>query len=314
MSNYIDHPNKKFLSRLPRYEPVVQDHTAQSVLDECDRKYFYRIVLGKTPSKSNNQVVLDAGSIYHKFRETLELEWKKDKDQQRAYGEALKHCFTMDLDIPSESSKFSYVDRTFVVKCCAIAFEHWKKEKALGKFVVIATEQAFNIRLPNGIFIGGRADEIVRWSGGIYGRDFKFSSKDEDMWKRLINPNEQATRYIVGESGITGTRVEGIIFEVAHHSKGKKDELPKVEIVPHLATRTDWELEMWDLEREHINRQLLLNREYDIWPKREFKTNCAWCDFAIVCRQANEDSMIAKLEQNYRTQPWDFEHVEQEEI
>lgn len=316
MSKHIEYPNKKFMARLPRYEPIVDDHTAQSVFDECDRKYFYRVILGKVPARSNNQVVLDAGTLYHKFREVLELTYKATKDFDRAYGEALKPVLTGNLDIPPDGSKFSYIDRRFLVKCCALAFERWKKEKADGKIEVIATEQPFNCRLPDGSFIGGRADEIVRWGGSIYGRDFKFSSKNKEMWSRLINPNEQATRYIVGESEVTGERVEGIIFEVLHHDKGiKKDDYePRIEIIPHLAGRTDNELREWIQDRTHINRQRALNREYDIWPKREFKTNCAWCDFAIVCRQENEEAQMAKLETNYKTQPWDFEHTEQEVV
>lgn len=316
MTKYVDQSNKRFLPTLPRFEPIVQDHTAMSTLDECDRKYFYRIVLGRSPQKSNTQVCLDAGTIYHKFREVLELTWKESKSFDKAFGEAIKSALNLQLDIPPAGSKYEYINREFIIKCFGLAFERFKNEKANGKIEVIATEQPFNIRMPDGLFIGGRADEIIKWGGSIWGRDFKFSSKNEEMWKRLVNPNEQATRYIVGETGITGQRVEGIIFEVLHHEKGikKENNVPRIRIESHLATRTDYELKEWELERSHINKQLELNREFDIWPKRDFKNNCAWCDYALVCRQPSQELMTAKLLENYRLTPWDFEHIEQEEI
>ena len=315
---WIDHPNKKFMAAFDRYEPHVQDHTAISVFNECDRKYFYRIVLGRTPTRESNQVLLDAGTLYHKFREHLELAYKRTGDFDKSFNEAIVPVVTGKLEPAPEKSKWSYIDRGFIVKCCALGFEWWKKEKNDKKIRVLATEQPFNCRTKSGTFIGGRADEIIEWSGAKYGRDFKFSSKDTEMWDKLINPNEQATRYTYGESQIIGEKVEGVIFEVLYHWPPNKEEKEKgkftAEIFPKLAMRTDLELEEWDQDYEQINRQLELDRLHDVWPKREFKTNCSWCPYAIVCRQQNEAAAMAKLEQNFIKKPWDFEHVDQEEI
>jgi hypothetical protein len=301
-----------------RHEPRVQDHTAMSVLNECDRKYFYRIVLGRVSQQQYNQILLDAGTLYHKFREVLEITYKATNDVDKAFNTAIVVVVTGKLTAPPENSKWGYIDRGFIVKCCALAFKWWKKEKEDGKVRVLSTEQPFNCRTESGTFIGGRADEIIEWGGSKYGRDFKFSSKTTEMWDKLINPNEQATRYTYGESQILGEKVDGVIFEVLHHWPPNKKEKEAgtftATIFPKLASRTDSELEEWDREYEHINRQLELNRQYDIWPKRDFKTNCSWCEYAIVCRQANEAAAMAKLEQNYSLQPWDFEHVDQEVI
>ena len=45
----------------------------------------------------------------------------------------------------------------------------------------------------------GRADQIVKWSGKVWGRDFKTSSKDGAFYQRQLDPNEQFTGYTYAE-------------------------------------------------------------------------------------------------------------------
>lgn len=306
----------KLMKRLPRTEPLLQDHTSMNQLDVCDRKYFLRMVLGYAPKRSNFQVALDAGHAYHKFREIIErsysgeLDPNKAKDLDHAYGLGMKYVMKCNLTTPPENTKFSYLDRSALIKCCDFAFEYWKEEKRRGQITVLAIEQPFNLQLPDGSFTSGRADQIIRWNVP-WGRDFKFTSKGEDAFKRSIEPNDQGSRYIYSESKLIGERLEGIIFEALHHSFTKTNGL-KIEIVPHLSQRTPGQLEAWLDDKMHINRQLQLNREHDKWPMRTH--NCSWCDFASVCRKSSEAAMMAELENNFEHKPWDNTKVGQEDF
>lgn len=303
----FDHPNKKFMSRFERYEPIIQDYTQMNLFDQCDRKYFYRIVLGRVPLRTNNQAVLDFGTAYHKFREVLEREHMNGKGEKFAFGSAIEAALAIPIDIPPRGSKWEYLDKAKLMEACGVAFEWWKQEKKQGTKKVIAIEQPFNVMLPDGSFIGGRADQIIDWNGKRYGRDFKTSSKSEEVFRKGLDPNDQCVRYTVGESEISGERIVGIIFEALYHSK-----TGKTRIGPELSERTDSQLNVWLTEKEHINRQLKLDRDYDIWPMRT--SNCSWCDYHQVCTRSNEQAQMAYLEQHFKLQPWDHTNTQQEVI
>src|SRR4051812_48641642 len=105
--------NIKFLPGLSRHEPFFQDSSARKVFFDCRRKYFYKVVLGRVPHTNNNQLILDWGTAYHKFREILEL-----KD----YQEAMKFALSITLPSVDPKSKFAYLDLKRFIKTCQKAF------------------------------------------------------------------------------------------------------------------------------------------------------------------------------------------------
>jgi len=295
----VEHPNKKFMAEFDRYEPAIQDHTAMSVLKTCKRKYFLRIVLGRVFPKSQYQTVFDFGSAYHKFRELLET---------KGYQEAIGYILNVKLTPAEPNSKFAYLDNIRLLKSCQAAYDHWKKEKELNRIKVIAVEQPFNVQLPDGTFIGGRADQIVEWNGKLWGRDFKTTSKELSWFQRGLDPNDQATRYIYGESKLHGQQIEGIIFEAIYNTKTVG---PK--IYSALITKNKWQLDQWEREQVFNNRVLKTIREEDIWPMDD-GYQCQFCDYAFVCRKSSEAAMVHELKSNYKLSPWDHSKVEQEDI
>jgi hypothetical protein len=119
----------KLFPKLERAEPFFQDSSAYKTLVKCRRLYFYKHVLGRVSPQNFNQVILDFGTHYHKFRELLET-----KD----YGEAMKYILTAKLTPTDPKSKWGFLDSLRLVKTCQAAYEHWKLEKRLGKIEVIA--------------------------------------------------------------------------------------------------------------------------------------------------------------------------------
>lgn len=296
------------MEKFPRYEPVTQDHSSTIVFKNCPRKYFYRMVLGRVSRTELYKPVFEFGTAYHKFRETLESEYIKEKLMDKAFSVALIPLLEYKNDC-DPNFKFAYLTRERLIKTCKMAYERWCEEKRLDRITVIDVEQAFNCQLGNeyGIIIGGRFDQIVKWNNKIWIRDFKTTSKEEKWYDKQLDPNDQATRYIYGGGKLHGSRIEGIIFDVVYNTKTVG---PK--FFQKLITKTSYQLAQWELEQKFINKLLVSCRSEDVWPMMEH--GCSFCDYSNVCKSPNEASMMSKLENDYICKPWINTNVEQIEI
>lgn len=309
----LEEHNPRFMARYARYEPKIKDSHAIRILKTCPRKYFYEIVLGRVSSEK--AIVFVWGLAYHKFREFLSKNYGfgdteparyDDEKAKMAYVTAaqkgLQYWLKHGSDQPPDS-KFAYMTLLRLQKSFEVAFAHWKKERLLGRIKVIAVEQAFNFQLPDGTYSSGRADEIVLWNDLPWGRDFKTTSKDTAFYARQLAPNDQFTRYTVGETAITGQQVRGQIIELLFNAKPTKKETKGPEVFELTASRTPSELDTFVKEQVVINRTLQIYRETDVWPMHE--TACAFCPFHSVCVKPTEESQMAQLEQHFIVRAWD---------
>ena len=284
---------KKLMSKFDRCEPVVRDHTAIITAKTCYRKYFYKIVLGFRAK--NNPPYIQFGQAYHTFREVLEKSGELEKSL-----EAAANIWKKGSGDPMVGSDFDWLTGERLLKSCLIAHDWWLKEKKLAKFVVIATEQEFIVTLKDGITkTGGRADQLVRWNGKIWGRDFKATSKNSAWFQRGLEPNDQVTRYTLCESKMSGEEVQGQIVELLYNSR---KEGPK--IVPLTSTRTPKQLDDWENDQIFFEELLSKCRDTDTWPMCEH--HCPYCEYHSVCKQVNEGAMMAILQANFVQHPWDF--------
>lgn len=312
-----EHPQPyKFMPVFPRHEPAILDSYAMQAAKKCLRYYFFKIVLGMN-SKGKTPPYFTFGSAYHKFREVLELEYKLVNPEKTFTSaeieDAQKTCFVSALKEailyydkatggknPDVGDKFDFLTRERLIQSCAISFTHWKKEKSQNRIQVLAVEQPFNVQLGNidGEHTSGRFDQIVRWNGKIYGRDFKTSSKEGMFYQRGLDPNDQFTRYTYAEQKLAGQRVEGQLIEVLYNSKTKG---PLVNT--YISSRTQWQLDDWEksdvFHRETIRRA----RELDTWPLQE--VSCSFCEMHSVCKMGSEGSQIMKLKSEFVQKPWD---------
>lgn len=303
------------MKEFPRCEPLIKDHTAIHAAKTCFRKYFYQIVIGRVP---NNEAIYFAfGSSYHKFREVLEFEYlektkgmdsKQKREALNEIGEAALLIATNAATAtwkrktkgkdPDVTDKFGFMTGLRLVQSCMTAYKFWLNEKKLGKIEVLSVEQPFNVMFPDGSSTSGRADQIVRWNGQLWGRDFKTTSKEGNYYSRGLEPNDQFTRYTYAESKLSGQRVEGQIIEVLYNSKTKGPI-----INTYLSSRTESQINNWVKEQMHFLKLLELNRKEDVWPMEE--VNCPFCPYHQVCKKANEAAMINELKANYIYRPWD---------
>lgn len=308
-----DHPNKWFMAKYPRYEPVIIDHTAMITAKTCLRLYFYRIVLGRSPKEEPPYFAW--GGAYHLYRYLLELGYGinenkpkqfDDTKAQEAYVQAAqgglaywkKHGHDQEI-----GSKYEFMTTERLLKSFLEAYAHWTREKKQGKIEVIAIEQPLNAELPDGTFRSGRADQIVRWNGKVWGRDFKTTSKDTAFYERNLDPNEQFTGYTYIEGKFCGEPIQGQIIELLYNAKPTKSDSKGPTIVEKLASRTPYQLQVWEREHMHYNKLIAQSRESDIWPMQE--VSCPFCPFHSVCKQGSEAAMMYQLETQYKVSPWD---------
>ena len=304
---------KLFMKKFPRYEPVSKDHTQIITGKTCYRKYFYQIVLGRV---SKEEAIYFAwGSAYHKFREVLEIAYGVGSYRPVVFdGNKAIDAFTAAVNEGTAywykrgsdqvvGSKFEWMTGARLLASFNVAFEHWAREKKQGRIEVLATEQLFNVPVSAGQRTSGRADQIVRWNGKLWGRDFKTTSKDEAFFTRMIEPNDQFTRYTYAEGLLTGEPIQGQIIEAMYNAKSTKKQKKGPEIFTVLASRTPYQIERWRTEEVFWRGLLDKCREEDMYPMVE--VSCPFCPYHSVCTKPSEEGMMAQLEAFFVVRPWD---------
>lgn len=311
----------RWMKRFHRYEPVILDHTARKQWKTCPRLYFFNIVLGFNPKGDN--IVLTWGSAYHKFRERLEILYgvgherppRFDEEKaQAAFAQAAMEAttwFKKHAEAQPPGGKWDFMTEGRLVKSFITAFKHWKREKLQGAIEVIAVEQPFNVQVTDGLSISGRADQIIRWLGKIWGRDFKTTSKDTEFVKRNLEPSDQFTGYTLGEALLSGESVQGQFVEYLYNAKPTKKDEKGPEITETQTSRTKWQLEEFAADLIQISKHMAISREEDRYPMHEIA--CPFCPFHSVCRQPTEGAMMAQLEAHYTVRPWDNARIGEEE-
>lgn len=301
---------KKFLPMFPRTEPVLVDHTALIAAKHCPRKYLYKIVLGRVPN--NTPPYFTFGGAYHKFREILEIEFNKLSEAEKKDTNVLvdKCCATainvaVDYFIRHSSpegvanTKWDWLTRERLIQCCVqIAFPYWINEKRTGAIEVLHTEQSINCQLSDGSFRSGRADQVVRWHGDVWGRDFKTSNKTDNFYERTTNPNDQFIGYTLIESRVHGVAVKGQLIEVLFNPKGKTPY-----IKPYPVSFSKWQLEEFEKDCVTWNAMIKKWREEDNYPMTQF--NCSYCEYHQVCDKPSEQAIEYMLKGEYQFKPWD---------
>lgn len=301
--------NKTFLPIFERHEPLVADSTAMSTAKDCLRKYFYRHVLGF--SNRDTPIYFIFGSAVHKFADEYHKHIENNDDAPTTRAQSILSAVNyynkrVNPTLIAPGSKFDFMTLDRLMLSCDKLYDFFEAERAAGQVKVIASEQVLNTMLPDHEQIGGRSDQIVRWRGQLWGRDFKTTSKQLNYYDRTLEPNDQFTRYTYIQTKIAGERVSGQLVLVIRNTKKEGPEIQQF-----MTSRTSWQMAQWEKEQIHWNRILELCRESDTWPQQE--KNCSWCEFAMVCKSGNEEATASLLRAQFVQAPWDFTSIEVEE-
>jgi len=305
------HNNRRFLPTLERVEPVILDHSATKIYMECPRKYFYRIVLGRTLEDNKLKVIFDWGSAIHKFAECI----YKGEGFQKAFSEALKVYTPPSQNTPD---RWNHLDTLRFGQTCKAIWEFYQKEMNDSRFAVEGVEQPFNLQLPESERVGGRFDMLFTRNGRLLVRDWKTTTKRTDYFTLGLNPNDQATRYCYAASTLSGwnsssptkNKIDGIEYIIVENQKPTKSTNHPPKVSAHFVNKTADDLMTWEREMVHLYKQMEFNRAADVWPQSPL--NCGWCDYVHVCRHPTDSGRAYKLKSEFKFSPWDHQKVDQE--
>ena len=115
---------KTFMPKFERFEPLARDSTCICTFKQCDRKYFFAMVLGFRVPRGGVMIYLPFGACYHVFRYELEVQFKihglmdLDKCLEPAWKEAKKGWPGNPLP---GSSKWDYLTEEYLLVSCLVA-------------------------------------------------------------------------------------------------------------------------------------------------------------------------------------------------
>ena len=307
---------RKFLPTLERHPPIIIDNSVRKELKDCARRAFYKYWLNKVPA-GDIAPPLVWGTAYHKFREVLELTGSFTKAVEEGMV-PWDEAYPRGIDL---ENKLAWMTKERLLRTFGVGFTWWSNERKQGDIKVMAVETPFNVELPDGSKISGRLDQMVKWHGQVWIRDFKTTAKEEQMYKRSVNPNAQFDTYVYAGEKLSGSRPAGAIVEVMYNEKepakrrsNSKDTYGPL-IYSLMVAKTAEEIEQW-IQEELAYQQVQEIYEFnDVWPKNE--SQCSWCPFHIVCTMQTEEGMITKLEDTnlFHTRIWDnaSDHLDKKE-
>lgn len=323
-THIIPKERRRFLPMLERYEPVVLDSSAITAFKKCRRLFFFEYVISK--KLKDEMPYLYFGGAYHKFREYLEIGWKhyiKDLGvhtlSRVALVDGFPNAYLLEAikqaralfkksggDPTPGSSKWDFMTDARLIHTCTVAFAYWKAEKIAGNIEVIEVEIPINFLYANGNRKCGRMDQLIKWQGKLWVRDFKCSGKNPAWYPKQLQIKDQAYTYITGATIASGQRIEGIIYEQMYNEKDtKKDGQRGPSIHSHMIQYTPKQLANWNLEQELIHKQIDMCREMDMYPMSENDMACQWCNYNEVCQGMNENMMMSTLTNKFKTRIWD---------
>jgi len=243
------------------------------------------------------------GTAYHKYREVLEKEYVSI-GAQMAHVKALEAALNLYPNNPDpiKYKKHKHLTKIRLIESCNVAYAHWEIEKKQRRIEVIGVEEDFAIVDEiSGMLITGKADQIIKHNGRVWGRDFKTSSKIGPWYERSHEPNDQVTRYTWALGQLTQTMVQGIYYEVLHQTEKEK---PK--IINYTLSRNPAQIQKW-LEETRLYEQLInVCRDNDTWPMNE--KACQYCEYHSCCKTLNEAHLEVQLKDNFKFKPWDSQN------
>lgn len=295
-------------TELPTVKREGLDFSILSSYGRCPRLAFYNYVLCRAADVENYPISF--GVAYHTFRETLDSlyqQWiiqdgEEFEDlvvQERIWTVAYAVASKDWQDPPIEHKK-GYLDLSRLRETCRLSFLNWVEERQRNAIVVVASEVAFDLKLPSGRRFFGRIDRVQRWNNRLWIRDYKTVGYRQD-WSRAYNPNHQFTGYTWAGEQLSGERIDGVIVDVVYNVKTKGPEFH-----PTLANRTADDIRQWLqwIEWEYDNWERSM--ETGNWPMRTNGCNdYGGCFFRDCCSQGNWAAIERWLEDRTVFSVWD---------
>lgn len=254
------------------------DSSALGCWQMCPRKFYYTYVLGLSPSQPS--YAMEFGTFMH---DSLSAR------TQLGMKEALE---VWDKWPYPESEKFTAPRGMSLIK----EFDnHYKGEER----EVLANESAFKLAMPEGSFLTGRLDLIVKQQGMAYVLDYKTKSRVGANFIDEFRPNLQMTCYCHACREFIGD-CQGAIVSVINTS-----DSGKIRFEEQVTSRSKYELDLFvfdtfpklvqDIERAIRTKSFPL-----------FEANCykyyVMCQYDKLCKLGCTESVMGMFYKREETE------------
>lgn len=302
---------------LPIQRADVLDISTIGTYQRCPTKGLYQYGFNRSPIGVNYPIQF--GVSYHKFREILEVSYKKlltdgvdvlnSKESQRQVYLLAWGMASRSFENPPLDHKKAYLTDSRLESSCRKSFDNWLHEKMTGRYNVLYSEQSFDLSLPSGRRFGGRFDQILEWNGKLWVRDYKTVSRMGKTYGEQFEPNNQMTGYVWAAQELSGRRVEGVIIDVCYNTKNVGPDFYEF-----LTTRTPDHIERWVETIEAEIKEIDSYYEADLFPMRTGACHdFGGCYFRDACKKSSWPMIERWLLANTNESHWDFMNPEAEE-
>jgi len=266
------------------------DYTMMSCFQTCQRKYwlrFERNLVGKQEAMAPA-----FGKGIHKGLD----EWYRSRDVAKAVEEFKKE-FQEDLE---RDDKRTWALGKWILENYDVKYRDQPHE-------LIATEQTFNLALPNGKRLIGRMDKIVKWHDAIWVVDHKTSSGLGPTYIKMAEPNLQFDGYVWAARQM-GHQAVGVLVDALLVAKGLLDSSQRARLTPLLrydSYRSDERLKEFLEIVEGIQGDIADCEETGKWlPNFGACTQFGECAYRRVCLEEKDFREIV-LRAEYKEEVWD---------
>lgn len=263
------------------------DATALSLFKECPRKYYYRMIEGRTPK--GDRVHLTFGQFYHSALETYDHSRVfEGKDHQASMRDALRRAmvdsFAWESDNPNKN-RFTLIRS---VVWYLDFFEDDPAEVYVLKTGRPAVELSFRMELdiwaqPSLPYtLCGYIDKVVTFAGGQYVLDRKTTKSTlSEYYFDQYAPDNQFSLYSAVTRVLWSVPISGVIIDAAQIAVGFS------EYRRGLTTRNEFVLDEWLLETKYWIGQARACAEANFWPQNDKSCHkYSGCEFREICRLA----------------------------
>jgi hypothetical protein len=280
------------------------DFTITNAHAECPRRALYEYVFNRRMFEEGP--ALKWGSAYHTYRELLERGLKGGEAMAGVHKRLTERLCEM-WEEPDGEGKHGWRTKGRMADMFEEARQRVEDEAALGELEVIATEMPFAIRLPTGLVWSGKLDQLVRWRGALWVRDFKTTSR---MGKTYFNGYEidhQITGYHWAAEKLSGEPVKGIIVEAMYNTLRQGPEMASRHFMRNESQQLAWMASVTK-ECEDFQRNFGQLEELGVHAFPQRTTACKnWggCGWLPACEMGGNAAVQRFIAGNTEERRWD---------
>lgn len=326
-------------------EPVLDTSTILEYA-RCPRRGLYRY--GMRRGFDGKSYPIQYGLAFHKYRELLELEIKKEGELTFELHEKVRDMAMEGYENPPIGHRHAYLDEARLETAINLAYVRVKEERESGNIIVTRSEDAFDLELPfryceecGTTFHddgwekdthcpycltpelirarhGGRVDQFIQFKplrNAHMIRDFKTTSRMGKNYAKKFDPNAQMMGYVWAGSELSGRKFDGALIETIYNTKSTGPA-----IYQHYVTFTPQQIDAWkhSMMIEHQQIRTMWSRVEELgylaFPQRTSACDdFGGCSFRDACRTSSPFELERWIENYTIESHWDFTDPEGED-